>query len=100
MFPLSEVLWNKAGMWMLVRIRIRLTDKSGVPLRSRSVLPRRTLLCKNWWNDEWLKRTMGVMQFLAKDGQTIVVGGPQAEALKINAYPDTFEIAVGLDENL
>lgn len=98
MAPIADIQWNKAGMWILVRIYIRLTDKSGVLLKSRSIPSRRTTVCKNWWNDEWLKRTMGVMQFLSKDGQTIVIGGAQTDAIKVNALPDTLEIPVSLKE--
>lgn len=99
MAPVADLLWNSAGMWMILKIRIRITDKNNRLLKSRSILPRRIYVCKNWWNDEWLKRSMGVMQFLSKDSKKVQIGGNQSD-FEINAMPDMFDIAVSIDENL
>lgn len=97
--PTFDIRMNKAGIWVLIRLRVRLTDAKDQLLKPQLAGSRRKHLCKNWWNEDWLKRSMAVMQFLAKDGQTIVVGGPTDDCLKINALPDTFEIPSSLNED-
>jgi hypothetical protein len=85
---------------IIVRIRLYLTGLDGVPFPGRTGDSRRKKLCRSWWNDAWLKRTMGVMQFLSDDGQTIGIGGDEDDRLIVKALPSTWSAPVRLDEGV
>jgi len=87
------------GYEIIVRIRLRVTDTEGKPFTGRTVNARRKDVCKSWWNDEWLKRTMGVMQFLANGADRITIGQTDDEALVISSEPRTWQIAVSLNQS-
>lgn len=82
---------------VLLRVRIRLTDTSGLPLAPRTAKSRRKDLCRDWWNKEWLDRLLAVCQFLA-DGDKIVIGNQQDELVVVDAAPMSFEAPLGIDE--
>ncbi len=82
-----------------LRIRLRLTDKEGVPLEGKTILSRRKHLCKSWWNDEWLNRTLAVMQFLA-DGASINIGEPHDNRLCVSPVPDQWTVPVRINEDM
>jgi hypothetical protein len=43
---------------LYMRNRVYLTDTHNVPYAGRSVNARRKDLCRNWWNENWLARTL------------------------------------------
>ena len=83
---------------IIVRIRLRLTDSQGQLLPRRTAHARRKKICKSWWNDEWLARTMGVMQFLANGQQHVTIGASETDTITISSQPRTWSIPVRLNE--
>jgi len=82
---------------LIVRPRVRLTDEGGVPLVGRMVNSRRKHLCKNWWNDDWLHRILGVVQFGAVNG-VISIGSDDAERLTIDATPEMWSVTPSIND--
>jgi hypothetical protein len=89
---------GERGFVVIVRVRVRFTDLNGQVLPPRTAVSRRKHLCKNWWNDQWLKRVLAVCQFLAKD-DTIILGHPSSEHVAIDAMPMKILVPVSLDES-
>ena len=83
---------------LYLRLRLRFTDTDNVVLPPRTALSRRKHLCKSWWNDEWFRRTLAVAQFLADRYGKIRIGKNSHEQVVINGFPNTFEIARGINE--
>jgi len=81
----------------LVRLKIRFTDTENVLLSSRKSVSRRKHLCKNWWNDDWFKRILAIVQFLS-GGEKLVIGHLPSEQIWIDAQPLKFSISGGIDE--
>lgn len=96
--PVFAVKWAGDSYMLIVRPRIRLTDESGVPLIGRTVNSRRKHLCKNWWNDDWLHRILGIIQFGAKDG-VIAIGAKEIEQVRISAKPETWSVSPSINED-
>lgn len=86
------------GYEIITRIRLRLTDKDGKLFPGRASNARRKKICKSWWNEEWLARTMGVMQFLANGHNQIILGESQDEQVAIDPQPRTWSCPVRLNE--
>jgi hypothetical protein len=89
----------RRGYEVIVRIRVHLTDAAGQEFPGKVLNARRKKVCKNWWNDTWLARTLGVMQFLATEEGLIVIGSHADERLEIEAFPRLFEVPLRLDES-
>lgn len=97
--PVFACRTNSHGDYeIIVRIRLRLTDSQGQLLPPRTAHARRKKICKSWWNDEWLARTMGVMQFLANGQQLITIGASDTDTIAIAARPRTWSIPIRLNE--
>ena len=83
---------------VLVRMRVRLSDTEGKPLKGhRMIVSRRKHLCKDWWNKDWFNRTLAVSQFLA-DEEKIIIGKPQDAQIIIDATPFCINAPVGINE--
>jgi hypothetical protein len=83
---------------VLLRVRVRITDISGVPLPSRPSLSRRKALAKDWWNGEWLSRMLAICQFLS-DGDTISIGTKKTEQVIVSSIPITVTSTRGINED-
>ncbi len=88
----------QSGFDLIVRIRVRITDVAGQLYPGPGSNARRKKLCKSWWNQEWLNRLIGVMQFLAADQDVIAIRGNADECLVIDRTPRTWESPVRLNE--
>ncbi|MGH9884450.1 MAG: hypothetical protein ACREBE_02910 [bacterium] len=88
----------RQGYEIVLRIRVHITDLGGNELPGKALNARRKKVCKNWWNGQWLARTLGVMQFLATDG-LIVVGEAEDERLEVESLPLRFEVPLRLNED-
>jgi len=88
--------WNEQYLLQL-RLGVHITDTDGNALPTRSALARRKAICRSWWNDAWLKRTMAICEFLADGKDTIEMGLP-GERIVIDARPVTYQVALGIDE--
>ncbi|ODA32138.1 hypothetical protein [Planctopirus hydrillae] len=86
------------GFEIIVRIRAHITDLSGKQFPGRGGLIRRKKLCKSWWNEEWLNRVMGVMQFLAEGKERIEIGTTTDESLWVERTPRVWSAPVKLNE--
>ena len=82
---------------VLLRIYIRLTDLSGNCLEGRKIVSRRKHLCKDWFNDEWSKKIIGIMRFLGPDG-TIEIGETDKDSLIIRSHPCCWELPLSINE--
>jgi hypothetical protein len=89
----------QGGYEIIVRIRLRLTDIEGNLFSGRTANSYRKKICKSWWNEEWLARTMGVMQFLANGNEHIAIGDSDEESIVIDPQPRTWNIPVRLNED-
>lgn len=83
---------------LITRIRVRITDLAGHLYAGPATNARRKKLCKSWWNQEWLNRLLGVMQFLAENGDALSIGPPDAEPIVIDSAPRTWQSPVRLNE--
>ena len=88
----------QSGFDLIVRIRVRITDVAGQLYPGPGSNARRKKLCKSWWNQEWLNRLIGVMQFLAADQDVIAIRANAGESLVIDRTPRTWESPVRLNE--
>ena len=74
-----------------------MTDDTGTALPPRSALSRRKHLCKNWWNDEWLKREIAIVQHLANGDDTISFGTGDEE-VRFSSRFESFNVGFGINE--
>lgn len=81
-----------------LRLGLHITDTLGQPLPTRTALARRKAICRSWWNDAWLKRTIAVSEFLSSGHETITIG-PPGEQLVIRSSSLQFTVPVGIDED-
>jgi len=86
------------GYDIITRIRVHITDLNGALYSGRAAHIRRKKLCKSWWNEEWLNRVMGVMQFLGSDNDQIVIGEIDSERIVIERLPKTYLAPIRLNE--
>lgn len=82
---------------ILLRIYIRLTDLSGKCLEGRKIVSRRKHLCRDWFNDEWSKKIIGIMRFLGPNG-TIEIGETNTDMLLIKSHPCSWKIPFTINE--
>lgn len=75
---------------IIPRIQLYLTDEKGEPLLKRSYLSKRKVVCKFWYNHQWLIRILAIMQYLSDDKQKIVIGTNEDEQIIIDAKPMQF----------
>ena len=82
-----------------VAFYVRLTDDEGKPVHVKMIPLRRKRVTKNWWNRQWLQRTLGVMQLIAGhtglDGQITV--GQGREAVTVDVKPLSWDCPVSID---
>jgi hypothetical protein len=82
-----------------LRVRVRITDPRGTVLPPRTSLSRRKHLCKDWWNDDWLHRTLAIAQFIGDDGR-IVIGSDEIEQIVIPSDLVPATAPRGIEEDL
>jgi len=80
-----------------LRVRVRISDTAGVPLPYRRSLSRRKHLCKNWWNGDWLSRTLAICQFLSDDNR-ISIGDNKTEQIVVSSQPYIVSSTKGINE--
>ena len=91
---------HELGDLIQVRVRLFLTSTDGIPLEEKRALRRRKRICRNWWNYEWISRTLAVFQFLANEAPAIQIGKRESQRLVISKHPLTLPIPWSLDETL
>lgn len=87
---------------VVVKVRVKFADVWGEPLPGKKVPSRRKHLCHDWWNDDWLNRTLAVCQHLSEGSEQIVIGAargvPVRERLIIESTPLHWTVPVSIDE--
>lgn len=81
-----------------LRNRVFISDLNDHPLDALQSLARRKRVCKNWWNDDWIKRQMAVLEFLS-DGLGCIRIGVADEQLVLHSQPMSFEVPTSLDDD-
>ena len=82
---------------VIVHIHIRLTDLTGKCLKGQKVISRRKHLCKDWFNDDWAKKIIGIMQFIGDAGE-IVIGDSEKDMIVINSRPCMWTVPLSINE--
>jgi hypothetical protein len=100
MAPMFFVRGDLGGTFtVLIKVRLHLTDATGQPLPTRTAVARRKQVCKQWWNHEWLSRTLAIASFMADGAEAFSVGGGDDE-LVVAAGPLSWEVPVGINEDV
>jgi hypothetical protein len=81
-----------------VRNRVYLTDLAGRPLEGIKLVRRRKLLCRDWWNHQWLSRLLASVTFLGDEQGEIALTERSTERVVIAARPITLTAPDGIDE--
>jgi len=96
--PTFDVRRNLIGKFcILMKIRLLITDTAGALLPPRQALSRRKHLCKNWWNDQWFKRALAVIYYLA-DGQEVINYGNEDAYVILSSKFVHYQVSFGIDE--
>ena len=95
---LSVLRGTTAPFVLVLRNRVYLTDVDGKALDGRRIPSRRKHLCKNWWNDDWLARALGVLNLLAAGEKQIAIGRETDSRVVISSIPYRFTVDVSIDE--
>jgi hypothetical protein len=53
--------------------RLYITDKDGNPIHPTRMARRRKKICKNWWNDKWGSRLLGVISWFSENRDSIEI---------------------------
>lgn len=97
--PEFYIIRDSDDSWeVALRVRVRITHADGAVPTGKGVNKRRKKLCKNWWNQQWLNKVVGIAYFLAEGESQIVIGDGPRNRLLIEASPQTWEISVRLNE--
>lgn len=75
---------------ILLRVRLRITDLEGKALSRFSALARRKHVCARWWNSEWLKRQLAILEYLAEGGDIVSIGQANEEVRIASNYATYF----------
>ncbi len=102
-YHLAPVFRIWLDRWILravqVRVRLFMTSLDGTRLGPKPALRRRKSICKWWWNDEWLSRTLATLQFLADGRPSIEIGKVEGHRIAVSLQPISFKSDYGLDES-
>lgn len=81
-----------------LRIGVHWTDTDGHPLEDKKAFRRRKMLCKTWWNYEWLSRTMAILQWLGDGHDEMTLLKMDSGSFRLSLKPLTFSSDFGIDE--
>lgn len=109
-YHLSPDLRFFADLFGSPTIRLRMsvfwTDTADIYLEAQKANRRRKALCRNWWNNEWLSRSMAILQWLGMgDAETtrsegITILRTDAGDFRIGSKPISFSSNVGIYEKI
>lgn len=78
---------------LMVKLRVHITTTSGDDVGRRGRFARRKHLCKGWYNNEWMARTLALTQALWTEDGLICASG-----VIIDGWPILLTSPVGIDE--
>lgn len=85
------------GSWNVVlNIYVRVTDTDGKPFEGKEIARRRKAVTRNWWNNHFLARLLGIIQALESRAGHIEVGEGK-RAVVVDTAPLCWQCPVGLD---
>lgn len=70
-----------------VRTRLYLTELDGTPVKPTQMQSRRKVICKSWWNHQWLSRVFATLQLIASSEGNITLGIIPDEQLVLERFP-------------
>lgn len=70
-----------------VRTRLYLTELDGTPIKPAQMQSRRKVICKSWWNHQWLSRVHATLQLIASSEADISIGIIPDEQLVMDRFP-------------
>lgn len=73
--------------FVCVRIRLYLTQLDGAAIKSSLMQSRRKVICKSWWNHEWLCRMLATLQIIGGSSDEICIGSNADEQLILDRFP-------------
>lgn len=82
---------------IVLRIYVRVTDNKGELFSGKAIGRRRKKVTKSWWNDHFLARTLGVIQFFG-DGSNEIRFGEDEDQIAISTTPLIWNCPVSIDE--
>lgn len=90
---------EEGRFWVVTGIYVRVTDLKGNPFEGKTIIRKRKKVTKNWWNKEWLARTLGVMQGLAntQDNEFIEIGSEDKRKIVITTKPLDWDCPISID---
>jgi hypothetical protein len=92
-------LWKYEQPIVDVQMRLFLTDLTGKPLESRKAARRRKAIGKNWWNYEWVSRTLATGSWLSDGADQVNLASAPGVKLTLAGRPLTRFAPVGIDES-
>lgn len=100
-FVRSDVI--ESGLIIELKLRLHLTDPSGVSLDGKAINARRKKITKRWWNHEWLSRQMALVHHLAEIGDTqatheIVIGTVLQEQVRVSSRLLSATVRPGIND--
>ncbi len=95
--PAFRVGIDDSDMWWVTTcLYVRVTDLEGKPYIKKAVNRRRKKVTRDWWNKEWLARTLAVMQAISEEKPNIEIGsGPRK--LTVCTSPLAWECPVAVN---
>lgn len=83
-----------------VRTRLYLTQLDGTPIKASLMQSRRRIICRSWWNHEWLSRIFATLQLIAPSNGDICIGNAPEEQLVLERFPMNLKADHALQESL
>lgn len=93
-------LWKFERPVVQLRVRLFLTDAAGKPLPSKKAARRRKKIAKNWWNHQWLMRTLAIATWIADGASEIDLTRSSGGRITLAGLPLQLEAPVGIDESV
>lgn len=85
---------------VLVQLRVYLTEISGRPLSLTKALRRRKVICKHWWNADWLSRLMAVISWLADGNEEFNIAMGASYSIVLSGKPLYLITPLGINERV
>jgi hypothetical protein len=83
---------------VIVNIRVRFSNMDGKAFDVQFGHTLRKHLCKDWWNAEWLSRTIAICDFLGENG-VISIGAYKGDEIRISSTPFSLYAPFGIADN-
>jgi len=82
----------------LATIRLCFTDTNGNEIYGKRVNRLRKKICRDWWNHEWLTRTLGIISWLTQGRDHLELTVAENTTIKIRRTPLKYQSKLGITE--